>query len=123
MRKFLVFLVLWYLRLAAKIQLAKTKPTIIGIAGSSGKTSLAQLTANMLSEKYSVHYTQGRNSETGIPLDILDIHMQDVTFFSWLTTFFLVPLQLLINWKKYDYYVVEMGIDSPVEPRNMSYLL
>lgn len=122
-RKALVFIILWYLRIAAKIQLLKTKPKIIGIAGSSGKTSLAQLTVGMLCEKYQVHYTQGRNSETGVPLDILDIHMNDVSIFSWLITMLLVPVQLIRNWKKYDYFVVEMGIDSPVEPRNMSYLL
>jgi UDP-N-acetylmuramyl pentapeptide synthase len=33
------------------------------------------------------------------------------------------PVKLISNWKKYDVYLVEMGIDSPNPPKNMSYLL
>jgi UDP-N-acetylmuramoyl-tripeptide--D-alanyl-D-alanine ligase len=35
----------------------------------------------------------------------------------------LVPIKLLTHWEKCDIYVAEMGIDSNVEPKNMSYLL
>lgn len=116
-------IVLSYLRVAAHIQLAKSKAKIIGVAGSSGKSSLVSLIGGMLSEKYSVKQSQGKNSETGLPLDILGIHMRDFSPFAWLIALIFVPIKLLFNWGKYDIYVAEMGIDSPVEPKNMSYLL
>ncbi len=123
MKKLLISFVLFYLRLAAKIQIAKIKPKIIGIAGSSGKSSLTSLVAGILSEKYSVKQSLGKNSETGLPLDILGIHMTDFSPAAWLGAMLLVPIKLLVNWTRYDMYIAEMGIDSPVEPKNMSYLL
>lgn len=109
--------------MAAKLQLLKVKPRIIGIAGSSGKSSLSRMLGNMLTDAFSVKQSEGKNSETGIPLDILGIHMKDFSSLAWLVALVMVPVKLLIDWKKYDIYVAEMGIDSPVEPKNMSYLL
>lgn len=123
MRTVLVWIVLLYLRFIAQIQLLKTHPKIIGVGGSSGKSSLVGLIAAVLSSKYTVKQSQGKNSETGLPLDILGIHMKDFSFLAWLAVIIRIPFSLLFNWEKYDIYVAEMGIDSPVEPKNMSYLL
>ena len=35
----------------------------------------------------------------------------------------LTPFKLLTNWKIYDIYLLEMGIDSAKSPKNMPYLL
>jgi UDP-N-acetylmuramoyl-tripeptide--D-alanyl-D-alanine ligase len=115
--------VLFYLRVLAKIQLKKTKPLIIGIGGASGKSSLTRLIYLVLADKFKVLYSEGKNSETGIPLNILGISMGNYTAFNWLKTLVLAPYKLLLNWAKFDFYVAEMGIDSPKEPKNMSYLL
>lgn len=123
MKKLLTPFILWYLRTAAKLQLSKVNPLIIGIGGSSGKSSLSRLIAQMLSDSNLVKQSEGKNSETGIPLDILDIHMRNFSALSWLFAMGMAIVQLASNWKKYDVYVAEMGIDSPVEPKNMSYLL
>lgn len=123
MKRLFYSFALWYLRTAAQIQLYKIRPTIIGVAGSSGKSSLSRLVAQVLQIQYKVKNSEGKNSETGIPLDILDIHMKNFSKLSWILAFLLIPVRLLINWKHYDYYIAEMGIDSPVEPKNMSYLL
>lgn len=123
MKKIFIPFVLWYLRTAAHIQVEKIKPTIIGVAGSSGKTSLSRLLGEVLSLRYKVLNSEGKNSETGIPLNLLDIHMRTLTVGEWMTVLLQVLWKLLTNWEKYDIYVAEMGIDSPSEPKNMSYLL
>lgn len=115
--------ILWYLRTAARMQLKKDHPTIIGIAGSSGKSSLKRLLTTVLSTHLRVKAGDGKNSETGIPLDILGVPMENYRFLDWLKALFLVKWHLLTKWETYDIYLAEMGIDSPVEPKNMSYLL
>lgn len=122
MKKILTSFVLWYLRTAANLQLKKFNPLIIGIAGSSGKSSLGRLLQTVLQTKYAVSTTKEKNSETGIPMHILNLHF-DFSYANWLKALILIPLRLLFYWSKYKILVVEMGIDSPVEPKNMSYLL
>lgn len=123
MRKKLVEIYLAYIRFFAKIQLRKINPKIIGIGGASGKSSVSYLTSLILNEKYSVKESNGKNSETGIPLNILGIEIENYNLSTWIKIIFLVPLAVIFNNKKYDYYVCEMGIDSPYPPKNMDYLL
>ncbi|MCL5435187.1 MAG: UDP-N-acetylmuramoyl-tripeptide--D-alanyl-D-alanine ligase [Patescibacteria group bacterium] len=123
MRKILVKFVLLYLRILAKIQLRKIKPLIIGVGGASGKSSLARLIYLILSNSLKVLYSEGKNSETGIPLNILGISMENYSALNWLKAFMLAPFKTIFNWTRFDVYVAEMGIDSPKEPKNMSYLL
>ena len=123
MKKRLSIFILWYLRFFAKIQLAKIKPLIIGVGGASGKTSLSNFIYIILEKKFKVKQGKGKNSETGIPLDILGLQLKDYSNSEWLKVMILAFLKVLTDWKKYDIYIAEMGIDSPVEPKNMSYLL
>lgn len=115
--------VLFYLRVLAWLQLIKIKPLIIGIGGASGKSSLSRLIYLILSDKFKVLYSEGKNSETGIPLNILGISMKDYSALNWFRVIILSPLKVLFNWTGIDVYIAEMGIDSPKEPKNMSYLL
>lgn len=123
MKKLLVGWFLSYLRFFAQIQLRKIHPTVIGVAGSSGKSSLSSLLSSVLGSSFTVKTSEGKNSETGIPLSLLDISMKHYAPLDWLFVLLLAPWKVLTNWKKYDIYIAEMGIDSPVEPKNMSYLL
>lgn len=123
MKKLFVPFFLWYIRILARLQLSKTKSIIVGVAGSSGKSSLARIVASVLQNKYQVDATKEKNSETGIPLHILNIHMEKFSYLAWLKVLFLAPLRILFFWPRYDVLVAEMGIDSPVEPKNMGYLL
>lgn len=123
LRKFVVSFVLWYLRMIAKVQLIKISPIIVGIGGASGKSSLASIVASTLTLKYKVKQGQGKNSETGIPLDILDINPGNYTILDWVRIILTSFVGIFINWKQYDIYICEMGIDGSDEPKNMSYLL
>ncbi len=123
LRKFGEDFIHYYLRIFAKLQLYKTKPVIVGIGGASGKSSLTHLIYLILSDRSKVLYSPGRNSSTGIPLSILGIDLAGYSYYDWFKLLFISVWKLLTNWKRYDYYLAEMGIDGPNEPKNMSYLL
>ena len=70
---------------------------VVGITGSTGKTSTKDMTYAILSEKYKVFKTQGNfNNEIGLPLMIFNLD------------------------KSYDIAVLEMGMSNFFEIRNMA---
>lgn len=70
---------------------------IVGITGSTGKTSTKDMTYAILSEKYKVFKTQGNfNNEIGLPLMIFNLD------------------------KSYDIAVLEMGMSNFFEIHNMA---
>jgi UDP-N-acetylmuramoyl-tripeptide--D-alanyl-D-alanine ligase len=121
--KLIVNFVLKYLRFFAKLQLLKFRPDIIGVTGSVGKTSAALAMGAILATKYATKVCAGMNSESGIPLNILGLKLTNYSVWDWLRVMFLAPLMLAINWRRYEKYVVEMGVDEPTAPKNMEYLL
>lgn len=123
MKKFLSLLVLNYLRFFARRKLSKINPIIIGVTGSAGKSSCVAAIEAILKEKYIVKSTAGANSESGIPLSILDLKMTDYSFLDWLRVLLLAPSSSLLAASHYDVLVCEMGIDSLTPPKNMGYLL
>ncbi len=124
MKQKIGLLVLYYLRFFAKLQLQKNPNCkIIGITGSAGKSSTRNAIYSVLKSKFSVKASFKANSESGIPLDILGLEMHDYSFLDWLRVLFLAPLKWLTYHQKFDYYIVEMGIDSPNPPKNMEFLL
>jgi UDP-N-acetylmuramoyl-tripeptide--D-alanyl-D-alanine ligase len=119
---------LYYLRFFARLQLFKIKLLnprlkIIGITGSAGKTSTLLAAEAALTPNFRVKTNYGGNSESGIPLNILGFKNPDFSLLSWLIIALLTPIKLFTNWKIYDIYLLEMGIDSAQSPKNMSYLL
>jgi len=126
-KKKLASFVLSYLRFFAKLQLKKNQQAkIVGITGSAGKTScqlavLAALGKNKARLKIKVSHKA--NSESGIPLNILGLKVKNYSPLDWLRLILLAPWQLLSNWEHFDVYLIEMGIDSPLPPKNMEYLL
>lgn len=123
MKKFSETFLLFFLKSAAQLQLKKSNPVIIGITGSAGKSSAVQATGLVLSQHFQTKYTKKGNSETGIPLEILDIPVENYSKIGWIKVLFLAIFQLIFNWKKYTHLVLEMGIDSETAPKNMEYLL
>lgn len=132
MKKNISNLILKYLKFFAKIQLSKVKfiqklkkrqLDIVGITGSAGKSSTLFACQAILSSHFKVKTNDGYNSESGLPLSIIGLKITNYNVFSWLKIIFLCPIKLLINWQSYDILILEMGIDSPKWPKNMSYLL
>jgi UDP-N-acetylmuramoyl-tripeptide--D-alanyl-D-alanine ligase len=59
-------------RLGSRARESLTGATVVGITGSSGKTSTKDLTEAALAQKFSVHASPGSyNNEAGVPLTLL----------------------------------------------------
>lgn len=117
-----------YLRQFARLQLFKVKTLnpklkVVGITGSAGKTSCLLACETALKPYFRVKTNYGGNSESGIPLSILDIKISNFRTIDWLKIAILAPIKVITNWRVYDIFLVEMGIDSQHEPKNMGYLL
>ncbi|MBI4080179.1 MAG: hypothetical protein HY430_00220 [Candidatus Levybacteria bacterium] len=120
LKKHLTSSVLSYLRFHARKALIKHDPTIIGIAGSVGKSSARNAIEAVLKDHFPTKSVG--NSETGIPLGILGMRPTDYSLTNWATMLLGAPLKTnyLQNTK---YLIAEMGIDEPSPPKNMEYLL
>lgn len=113
-----------YLRYFARLQLRKNKQAIVvGVTGSSGKTSTRLAIARILRHRGTVKQTTHANSQTGIALNILGLSPRSYSKLDWLRLIILAPIRYLTFSEHYDFYVVEYGIDGPTEPNNMTTLL
>lgn len=117
----LVPFVLWYLRTIARLALAQTHATIIGIAGSVGKTSTREALYAILKDVATTHMVAG-NSETGVPLGLVGLFPHDYSPADWVRMMIAAPFRIGFL-KNVRYIIVEMGIDDPYPPKNMEYLL
>jgi len=94
---------------------------VIGIAGSVGKSSTKEVLYAILKDHFRTAVTHG-NSETGVPLGILGISINDFSLFGWLKVLFKSPFGIF-HLRKLPQLIVEMGTDDPFPPKNMDYLL
>ncbi|HVZ58458.1 MAG TPA: Mur ligase family protein [Patescibacteria group bacterium] len=112
--------VLSYLRFWARKALQKHNPVIIGIAGSVGKSSTRNAVEAILRDYFPTKSVG--NSETGIPLGILEMKPENYSKLDWAKMLLKAP-QNLNFLKSTKYLIAEMGIDEPDAPKNMEYLL
>lgn len=120
MKQLLTSSTLSYLRYWAKKALLKHQPTIIGIAGSVGKSSTRNAVEAILKDHFPTKSVG--NSETGIPLGILGMKPEKYSKIEWLKMCLSAPKKLN-SLKGTKYLIAEMGIDEPHPPKNMEYLL
>lgn len=121
MKRILMWMILLYLRSLARLSLSLHKPTVIGIAGSVGKSSTRNAVFAGLKDHVKIMMIPG-NSETGIPLGILGLPIDNYSASAWIFSLLKAPFGIF-HIKDAKYLIVEMGIDEPFPPRNMEYLL
>jgi UDP-N-acetylmuramoyl-tripeptide--D-alanyl-D-alanine ligase len=129
MKQTVVHFILVYLKFFAILAQKIHKPVIIGITGSAGKSSARDAVYAILKDYYKTKVIIKGNSETGLPLGILGLSVHSIgfsspvqSFIDWSKLLLVAPFKIF-NLKDTDYLVIEMGIDDPYPPKNMSYLL
>ena len=98
----------------ARTLLRRTKPTIIAITGSVGKTSTKDAIYAIL--KHHVHARKSEksfNSELGVPLTVLGLPNAWSNPIGWLKNIIDGCMQLLIPGEYPEVLVLEMGVDRP----------
>jgi len=114
MKSIIKKIIIFILRLEAKLVLKKYKPKIVAVTGTVGKTSAKEAIASVLSREFYLRKSEkSYNSEFGVPLTILGTKSGWNSSLRWFLILF-KGLRLLIV--KHDYpelLVLEMGVDRP----------
>lgn len=117
MRNLLSNLLLKYFRILTRSYLRRNEIEIVGLTGSAGKSTLTLAIYKVLSQKFKVEKTfkrgHGLNSETGIPLAVLDVHIDGYTIFDWMRYIVQATVNFFIKKVDYEKLIVEMGVDKP----------
>ncbi len=79
--------------------------------------------AAVLADSRKVQTSQKANSESGIPLNILGLYPKSYSTKDWLQLAVAALPALFRPTSPADTYVVELGIDGPTPPKNMSFHL
>ncbi len=124
MKAFILKIYYSILAMLARRYLKKTKPYIIGITGSVGKTSSRMIIHQIIqrfSKKFTVYTSsQNFNGEFGMSLSIFCIEEYEVTVIGLLKLLMTAIGKAFSPKKKYDIIILEYGIDHPGE---MEFLL
>lgn len=122
MKQVFAWAVLSYLRALARLALFIHKPQVIGITGSVGKSSARDAIYAVLKDFAPTTSIEKGNSESGVPLGILGISMDNYSPLTWVQAMIKAPFG--INFlSRTKYLVIEMGVDDPYPPKNMGYHL
>jgi UDP-N-acetylmuramoyl-tripeptide--D-alanyl-D-alanine ligase len=91
------------------------RPFVIGVTGSSGKTTTKYFITELLrSADSSVLGSSGNlNTEIGIPLAILGFRQAPEKWYGWLWITIAAPIKTLFTFKFEKFLVLEYGADKP----------
>jgi UDP-N-acetylmuramyl pentapeptide synthase len=93
--------------------LKKNHITVVGVAGSLGKSGTKRAVATLLSQKYRVRWQDGNyNDLVSVPLVFFGLSMPSLfNPFAWLRCF--IKMNQEVNNYAYEIVVLELGTDGP----------
>jgi len=102
-----------YLRLLARFKLWRTRPTVIGVTGSYGKTSTKEAIFRVLQTRWrSYRSAKSYNTDLGMCLTILEQKSGFRSAVSWGAILMRATLNSFFG-RGYEYIVLEYGVDKP----------
>lgn len=104
----------YILKLLVKAVVWKYQPTVIGITGNVGKTSVKEAIFSVVSSRFRARRgLKNYNNEIGLPLVVLGEESAGKNFFKWLAIF-CRALRLIAFRADYpEILILEMGADKP----------
>ena len=120
-KHYLYFFVAGYFKFFARVQLAKWKPRIVVVTGSSGKTTLLHLIESQLGQR--AEYSHHANSSFGIPFNILGLQRNSFKKTEWIYLFLAAPFKAYKKIHKKQLYIAEADCDRPGEGKFLADLL
>jgi UDP-N-acetylmuramyl pentapeptide synthase len=114
MKSFVKKCVTAILTFEAKLLLARTKPKIVAVTGSVGKTSVKDASYEVVKGKVHARKSEKSfNSEIGVPLSVLGLESGWNNPFLWLKNI-IDGFLLVVHPGKYpEVLILEMGVDRP----------
>lgn len=115
MKDFFKYIIELELNFFAKSLVKKFRPYVIGITGSSGKTTVKYMVVQLLRscDKKVLGSSSNLNTKTGIPMYLLGYKDSPENIFDWIKVAFAVPFKYLSTTSYPDYVVCEYAIDQP----------
>jgi len=103
-----------YLQTLARVFLRRTKPLVIAIAGSRGKTVIKRVLGELLSTHYRVRTNpRSYNTEIGLPLAVLNVEIETRSAWSIGQTLVRAAWTAFCSAEKPEILVLELGIRQP----------
>ena len=121
MKKILKKIIVFILRIEARLVLRKYKPKIVAVTGSVGKTTAKDAIYAVLSSAFFVRKSEKSfNSEIGVPLTILGCQNAWNNPFIWLKNIFSGLAVILLKNHYPKWIVLEVGADQPGDIENIA---
>ncbi len=114
MKKIFKKIIVTIITFEARMLLQRTKPKIIAITGSVGKTSIKDAVYEVLKPHMRVRKSEKSfNSEIGVPLTVLGLPNASHSVFHWLKNIIDGALHVFHPGSYPEVLVLEMGVDRP----------
>lgn len=99
----------------AKLVFERFRPYVIGVTGSSGKTTVKYMIAVLCGsvEKSVFAARESMNSEYGLPMSVLGFSRAPKNLISWISVLILAPFRYIFTFKYPKYLILEYAADKP----------
>ncbi len=99
----------------ARFLISRFRPYIIGVTGSSGKTTTKYFIGELIkATEETVKIAPGNlNTKTGLPLSVLGFHKSPKNYFQWLWIALYSPIKALFTFKFEKFLILEYAADLP----------
>ncbi len=114
MKEILKRIIVWVITKEAQMLLRRTKPQIVAVTGSVGKTSVKDAIYAVLKDHMHARKSEKSfNSEIGVPLSVLGLPNAWGNPFFWFKNMISGALMVLFPGEYPKLLVLEMGVDRP----------